>query len=317
MPNTVYADSTRAQVLIRPETLYNEAFVLGTNHMQDLRFSGETLKAAKEVVDDDEIRSDGSMGRSTLVGRSVSGDINATLSYGTYDPYIAAALRNPVTGWATNALGVGTAPATFAIQRSRLDVLRYILFTGNYINTMTLDIQVRRKIGLSFGILGAQALASVQTSVDPAPIARTTSYHMRAGAGITGLNLGINNGAIGTHPGKVTSLRLQTNAGLRARNNIQSDVSDVMGISEFGVTATISGYLLDDALHDACLAHQDVALNFTTADVAGNSYQWWLDRATIQDHAAPADAKNKDVMNSYTIQAYGANALRVIRVPAA
>ena len=313
----MYADSTRARLLIRPETAYNETFVIGSTHMQDLRMTGHTLKPAKETVDNEEIRGDGSMSRQDQVGTSVAGDINANLSYGTYDPYIAAALRNAPTGWSSNALGVGIAPPTFAIEPGNLDISRFWLLTGCYIGAMTLDIASKKAIGLTFAVMGAQGLPSTTASVDAAPVAKTTTEHMRSGAGIPSLSLAINGGSAAPHPGKVTSLRVQTDPGLRARPNVQSLASDIMGIGEFKVTATISGYLADASLYDACLAHQDVALDFVTADSLGNQYHWYIDRATITDHTATPGSKNQDVLNSYTIQGYGVNALRVARTPAA
>ena len=311
-----YADTTRSRLLIRSKSAFGAAFILGATHFQDLRVTGNTLKAAKTTDEDPEIRSDRSPGRSTQTGRSTSGDISGRLTYGTYDDLLASALGNPVTGWSSNALSVGTAPAIFDIEVGLLDVAQFFPYVDQYVGTMTLELGTNKDVALTFGMMGAQSLTATTTSIDPAPVAKTTTTRMRSTLAGAALALGINGAALAAHPGKVTSLRMQTTNNLRPRPDVFSETSDEMGLGEIGVTITVSGYLKDASLYNASLAHQDVAMSFSVADAAGNKYTFYVDRATIEDHSAPPDAKNKDVLNNYTIKAFGTNCLRVVRAPA-
>ena len=311
-----YADSSRAQLLARIEGTYNENFVLGTTtHMQDVRITGHTLKAGKETTDNEEITGAAVIGRQDQVGTSVGGDIGGNLSYGTYDTFIAAALRN--VDWTANALGVGSTPPTYAFQAGNLDIGTFEMLLGCYFGGMTLDISPKKAIGLSFAVMGARGLPEATATIDPTPVVKTTTAHMIAGAGIPSLLLGINGGSLAPHPGKVSSLKLTTDPGLRARPNVQSLASDIMGIGEFKVTVVLTGYMADGTIRNAYKNHQDVALSFITQDAAGttspNQYLWNIDRATITDHTSTPGSKNTDITNNYTIQGYGVNPLRIAR----
>lgn len=65
----------------------------------EMRFTSESLSYGIQTKSSDEIRSDRQLSDLILTGAEATGGINYELSYGTYDPFLAAALMS--AGWST------------------------------------------------------------------------------------------------------------------------------------------------------------------------------------------------------------------------
>jgi hypothetical protein len=86
----------------------------GPPTLQDLRFTGESLKQETGTVSSTEIRSDRQVVDVIRTNRNAAGDINLELSYGAYDDFLAAALAD--SAWSSPAtVGPGV---TFAAVNS-------------------------------------------------------------------------------------------------------------------------------------------------------------------------------------------------------
>src|SRR5881394_369440 len=111
------SDSSRAQLLISTETLFNE--VPTTPTMQKLRFNTEGLKHNNATAVSAEIRPDRMRSDLILLGIDVNGNIDTELSYGTYETLLQAALCGT---WAnlpnTFADGVTTGTNTSPVFQS-------------------------------------------------------------------------------------------------------------------------------------------------------------------------------------------------------
>ena len=67
--------------------------------LTEMRFTSESLSYGVQTKSSDEIRSDRQLTDLILTGAEATGAINYELSYGTYDPFLAAALM--ATAWST------------------------------------------------------------------------------------------------------------------------------------------------------------------------------------------------------------------------
>lgn len=69
----------------------------GPPTLQSLRFRGESLAEEQDSADSGELRDDGQVTEAVRVNRRANGTIETALSYGTYDDWMAFALRTSTT----------------------------------------------------------------------------------------------------------------------------------------------------------------------------------------------------------------------------
>lgn len=87
------SDSSRAQLLISPETVFNEVPATGPGpSMQKLRFLKESIVGKNSTEISQEIRSDRSRSDLLLVGQDVSGAVDFELSAISFDALLEAAI---------------------------------------------------------------------------------------------------------------------------------------------------------------------------------------------------------------------------------
>jgi len=91
------SDSSRVQLAYVAESEYGVQET-GSN-LQILRHTGETLKQDTGIQQSAEIRSDRQVADIARTGIGVSGQVNAEMTYGTYDDLLAAALMS--AGWSS------------------------------------------------------------------------------------------------------------------------------------------------------------------------------------------------------------------------
>lgn len=90
-------DANRVKVSYVQESTFG-AQETGSN-LQTLRLNNESLVHDKVTTTSEEMRSDGQISDIPRIGVSTSGDIAFELSYGTYDDFLAAAIRS--SGWSS------------------------------------------------------------------------------------------------------------------------------------------------------------------------------------------------------------------------
>jgi hypothetical protein len=90
------SDSNRTQMYYLPEVSWG---VTPASALTEMRFTSESLSYGVQTKSSDEIRSDRQLTDLILTGAEATGAINYELSYGTYDPFLAAALM--ATAWST------------------------------------------------------------------------------------------------------------------------------------------------------------------------------------------------------------------------
>ncbi|WP_288078312.1 phage tail tube protein [Pseudomonas sp.] len=129
-----------------------------------LRLTGNNLSPKVNTQASDEITdvrvSQGSVATST----DIQGELNAELSYGTFDKLFEAGFYGT---WTDNVLTVGDTRRTFTIAKNYSDVSVYALFKGMHVSTFALDIPADGKITAKFNLMGLDYADGNTNSVTP------------------------------------------------------------------------------------------------------------------------------------------------------
>jgi hypothetical protein len=78
--------------------------------LKPIRHTGTTLGLSKDAIESEELRQDRQVANFRHGNKSVAGDVNVELSYGTFDDLIEATLAGT---WATDVLKAGTTRRSF------------------------------------------------------------------------------------------------------------------------------------------------------------------------------------------------------------
>jgi hypothetical protein len=85
---------------------------------------------------------------------SVSGDIAAEMSFGSFDELIEAAMQST---WAADVLVIGKVERSFAIVERHTDIGVDYVYRGCRVNTMAINVPLNAPVGLTFGVMGTEA----------------------------------------------------------------------------------------------------------------------------------------------------------------
>jgi hypothetical protein len=199
------SDSSRAQLIFSSETLFNEVPV--TPVMQKLRFNVEALKHNNATAVSAEIRPDRMRSDLVLLGIDVSGNVDAELSYGTYDIFLQAALCGTWTALSNTYADGVTTNSSPVFQSGSADFtmsdIGKVISTANYpVGTTIISWQSATQVTLSanataggtaqsFTIYQRQVTDGVTTSGSPNITSATANFTAAdvgapvSGAGIT------------------------------------------------------------------------------------------------------------------------------------
>lgn len=142
---------------------------------QTLRFNENTLSPTPNVEQSDEI-TDSRIGQGGIItSLDITGDINAELSFGTFDELLAAAFYGE---WDNDVLTIGDKLTSFSISKSYSDVAVYALFKGCHARTMRLEIPSAGRVMINFGFSCMDFDDSNTDSFVANPAPPTTTPHM-------------------------------------------------------------------------------------------------------------------------------------------
>lgn len=262
------------------------------------RHTSTTLALSKESLQSSELRSDRQIVDFRHGVKSVSGDAGIELSYGSFDDMIEAALGGtwsadtPTAG--IDQLEVGLSRRSFTIERLFDDITQYHRFTGCHVNTMNLSVQPSAMVTGSFGMIGkgmTTGTAAIAGATYPAA-STTTPFD-----GFTGsINEGGNGIAV------VTEMSLSIDNGMAAINVVGSDETLEPSIARSNVTGSVTAYFEDSTLLDKFINETETSINFTLADVAGNTYLFSLPRIKYSS-GQPDVSDESPVTISFNFQA--------------
>ena len=226
-----------------------------------IRHNGTTLGLSKDAIESEELREDRQVAHYRHGNKSVSGDINFEMSYGSHDDLMEAVLAG---SWTTDILKAGTARRSFTVERHHEDIGKYLRSTGCSFNTMSLSVAPNSMVTGSFGIIGkgfavassAIAGSTYGSETTTAPFDSFTGSITEGGSGIA----------------VVTALELNIDNGMEALYVVGSSETLEPSIGKSMVTGSITAYFEDSSLIDKFIAETESSIQFVLTDLAGNSY---------------------------------------------
>lgn len=239
----------------------------------DIRHTGTTLGLGKEGFTSEELHADRGIRDFRHGVKSVAGDINVELSYGTFDAILEAVLLGT---WTADVLKAGTTRRSFSILRHFTDQASgdkpYHLFSGVEFNTLNLTIPASGMVTGSFGAVGkGQSILTdlsslgTPTFTDPTTVAPFDSFT----GSIT---------EAGSDISVVTEVSLSLANGLAPRNVVGSDETILPSIGRSNLTGSITAYFENAVLLEKFLNETESSLVVTLEDPAGNTYTIELPR---------------------------------------
>lgn len=245
-----------------------------TPAFSNVRHNGTNLGLSKSTIESNEIREDRQIAFMRHGNKSVAGDINIELSYGTFDDFFEAALGGT---WATDTpsigidqLKVGTTRRYFTIERkfANLSTPEWHRFTGCEVNGFNLSIAPDAIVTGSFSFVGKDL--SIGTAIISGATygAATTTEAFDSFSGT------INEG--GSPIAVVTSLEMSIENGLNPLFVVGDSTSDTPAIGRSRVSGTITTYFQSKALLDKFINETSSSLVFTLVDLAGNAYDFTI-----------------------------------------
>lgn len=119
-----------------------------------IRFVSEGLTPNTQQIDSAEINQNRQRPASRAGTYSVTGEIAAEASFGSFDDLIEAAMQGT---WTTNVLVIGKTERSFAILERHTDIGVDYVYTGCRISTMGINVPLNAPVGLTFGVIGEEA----------------------------------------------------------------------------------------------------------------------------------------------------------------
>lgn len=226
-----------------------------------IRHTGTTLGLSKDAIESEELRQDRQIAHYRHGNKSVSGDVNIELSYGSFDDLLQATLAG---SWASDVLLAGTTRRSFTIERHHSDINKYLRSTGCSFNSMSLSVAPNSMVTGSFSIIG-KSFTVASTAISGATYSsESTSAPFDSFTG------SVNEG--GSSVAVVTGIELSVDNGMEALYVVGSDETLLPSIGKSTVTGSITAYFENSLLIDKFISETASSLEFTLTDQAGNSY---------------------------------------------
>jgi hypothetical protein len=230
-----------------------------------IRHTGTTIGLSKDSIESEELREDRQIANYRHGNKSVSGDINFELSYGSFDDILEAVLCGT---WNTDVLKAGTTRRSYTIERHHQDIGKYLRSTGCNFNTMSLSVAPNSMVTGSFGVIGKGF------SVASVAVTGATYNTESVTAPFDSFSGSITEG--GSSIAVVTSLELNIENGMEALYVIGSSDTLQPSIGKSMVNGSITAYFEDSTLIDKFINETSSSLSFTLTDAAGNDYLFEL-----------------------------------------
>ncbi|MCO1336971.1 phage tail tube protein [Microbulbifer sp. OS29] len=232
-----------------------------------IRNKGTTLALTKEGSADEELRDDRQITDYRHMNKSVGGDININLSYGSFDDFLEGATMG---AWDSNKLVVGKTRRSFTVERKFGDISDkpYHRFTGCELNTLNLTVAPGARVSGSFGVIGKDMSPEAAALSGSTYGDETTTQVFDSFKGV------IKEGAAGL--AVMTEVTLTLDNGLESRFVVGSDTTIQPGVKRSNVTGQLSAYFENSVLLEKFLDEDSSSLEFSLVDAAGNSYIFTL-----------------------------------------
>ncbi|WHI52717.1 phage tail tube protein [Microbulbifer sp. MLAF003] len=232
-----------------------------------IRNKGTTLALTKEGSADEELRNDRQITDYRHMNKSVAGDININLSYGSFDDLLEGVTMGT---WTNDKLIVGKTRRSFTIERKFGDIADkpYHRYTGCEVNTLNLTVAPGARVSGSLGVVGKDMTPEAASLSGSTYEGETTTQVFDSFKGV--IREGLTGLAV------VTEVTLTLENGLESRYVVGSDTTIQPGVGRSNITGQLSAYFENSVLLEKFLNEQSSSLEFSLVDAAGNSYVFTL-----------------------------------------
>lgn len=239
-----------------------------TPAFKPLRLTQNGLVEQANEIQSNELAADRHRRSARRGATSVSGDIAAELSYGSFDDLLEAAFCGT---WASDVLKTGATRRSFAILKRNLDINVDTIYRGCQINQLKFACPLQEKITVTFSVVG-KAEESYTVPAGATFATPSTSDYMTTFEGSLDLDA--------APLGAATELNITLANNIEAKYGLFKRPAYAMKIGMIDVTGDLSAYIEDAALKDKYRNEVDTAMVVTMADKAsgGNIYVLTLPR---------------------------------------
>lgn len=272
-----------------------------------LRLINNGLTQTMEEIESDEMLPGRHMGESRSGTSSVSGDLEAELTFGTFDMLLEAAFHGT---WAADVLKTGTTRRSFAILKHNEDIDRWLIYRGCEAGTVAIDCPLQGKVGVTFSMIGKQEESYVfddltETIAAPTETVMMTTFEGSLTEGGTGLN-------------HATALSMNLDNGMEAIYALFSRDAYDIKLGRINVSGALSAYIEDDRLKAKYLGETRTPLVVTLTD-GDNSYAISMTRAKLTNNTEEGSGDDPIIQN-YDYRAFNDQAtdteITITRIPA-
>jgi len=272
-----------------------------------LRLITNGLSQSVEELESDEMKPGRHQPESRSGVSSVAGDLEAELTYGTFDMLLEAAFHGT---WTANVLKTGSTRRKFAILKHNEDIGRWLIYRGCEVGTVAIDCPLQGKIGITFSMIGTKEEAYVfdgvnESIADPTETVMMTTFEGSLTEGGTGLN-------------HATALNLSLDNGMEAIYRLFSRDAYDIKLGRINVSGSLSAYIEDNRLKDKYLGETKTPLVVTLTD-GENSYQISMTQAKLTTSSEEGSGDDPIIQN-YDFRAFNDQAvdteITITRIPA-
>ena len=258
---------------------------------QPLRLISNGLAQTIEELESDERLPGRHMAESRRGAASVAGDLEAELTFGTFDMLLEAAFHGV---WEGNTLKTGDIRRSFSVLKHNADIGRWLIYRGCEAGSVAIDCPLQGKIGVTFSMIGKKEEiytfnSQTESLAEPTDTVMMTAFEGSLLEGGTGLN-------------HATALNISLDNGMEAIYRLFSrDPYDVK-LGRINLTGSLSAYIEDDRLRSKYLGETKTPLVVTLTD-GDNSYQISMTQAKLTT-ATEEGSGDDPIIQSYDLRAF-------------
>ena len=278
------SDASRHALYQVEETVYGTT--PATPSFSKVRHTGTTLGLTKDISLSEELREDRQIGCSKHGVRTVGGDINMELSYGSFDDMLEAVSLGT---WDIDAGGAGIDRLKCGVDRRSFTIMRhfsdqqaadkpYHLFTGMEYNSFNLSVAPTGILSGSFGLIGQDMAVN---GTEPAGSVLGAATENCPFNGFTGA-IKEDNALIAI----ITEMSLTLDNGLTPRTVVGSDKTILPQIGRSNLTGSATMYFENSIQLEKFLSETESSMELELND-GTNKYVITIPRITYTGGANP------------------------------
>lgn len=294
-------------------TTFSSGSNSSTTIWKQLRYTGETLNFNIENTQSSEIRPDRVQADLVQTSASGAGDVNAELSYGSYDDFLEAALCGT---WTADVLKNGATRRFFTVRKHFQDMspAQYHLYRGTAVEGVNFAMELGAIVNGSFNLVsfgldprtgimsagyGGETTTAAPTTV---PLNAITNFQDFMIDGVP-------------YSGCVSRLTFALVNNIRTIACLGSLTAKDMRLGRIEITGEAEFYFNDPSIYNKFVKGLELDLNFALEDTLGNRLTFDLPRVKLETAEVTAGSSNTDVMVSATYRAlYSASDTYVMKI---